>query len=93
MTTEEVLKGIIAKNGVTYQMCVCIEELAELTKELTKELRGKGSNMHICEEIADVEICLAQLKLIEPKAQLQINVFKRFKVERLQKLYLEGGER
>ena len=93
MTRTEILRGMIEKNGPKYQMGVCIEELAELTKELTKHLRDKGSVMHACEEIADVEICLEQLKLILPRAQLQIDIFKRFKFERLQKLYLEGGER
>ena len=93
MTREDVLLGMIAKNGPKYQMGVAIEELAELTKELTKHMRDKGSVMHTCEEIADVEICLQQLKLIMPKSALQIGIFKRFKFERLQKLYLEGGER
>jgi hypothetical protein len=93
MTRRDILLGIIKKNGAKYQMGVVIEELAELTKELTKHLRNKGSAMHTCEEIADVEICLEQLKLIMPHSALQIGIFKRFKFERLQKLYLEGGER
>lgn len=93
MTREAILAGIIAKNGAKYQMGVCIEELAELTKELTKHIRDKGSVMHTCEEMADVEICLAQLKMMMPRAETQIRIFKRFKFERLEKLYLEGGER
>ena len=93
MTREQILVGIIAKNGTKYQMGVCIEELAELTKELTKHMREKGSTMHTCEEIADVEICLAQLRLMMPRSEMQINIFKRFKFERLEKLYLEGGEK
>jgi hypothetical protein len=93
VTRTEILEGIIKKNGTKYQMGVCIEELAELTKELTKHMRDKGSAMHTCEEIADVEICLEQLKMMLPRSRLQIGIFKRFKFERLQKLYLEGGER
>ena len=93
MKDREVLQGMLDKNGVKYQMGVCIEELAELTKELTKHLRDKGSEMHTLEEIADVEVTLAQMKLVFPDAQDKINMFKRFKMQRLYKLYLKGGER
>lgn len=47
--------------GKTSQCTVCMEEMAELTKELSKNLRGQA---HIAEEIADVEIMLEQLKLM-----------------------------
>ena len=93
MKDTEILSGIITKNGTKYQMGVAIEECAELIKELTKFLRDKGSVMHLCEEIADVEVCLAELKLMIPKAQTQISLFKRFKLKRLEKLYLEGVEK
>lgn len=43
---------------------VCMEEMAELTKELSKNLRGQDNAAHIAEEIADVEIMLEQLKLM-----------------------------
>lgn len=92
MKRQDVLFGIIKKNGHKYQMGVAIEELAELTKELTKALRDKPSTMKMCEEIADVEICIAQLKLMLPRSQMQINLFKAFKMKRLEKLYLEGSE-
>ena len=42
----------------------CMEEMAELTKELSKNLRGQDNAAHIAEEIADVEIMLEQLKLM-----------------------------
>jgi hypothetical protein len=93
MTRDDVLQGMIDKNGVKYQMGVCIEELAELTKELTKHLRDKGSEMHTLEEVADVEVCLAQVKLMFCDAQDKVNMFKRYKMERLRKLYLEGVEK
>lgn len=93
MKESDILRGIIDKNGAKYQMGVCIEELAELTKELTKHLRDKGSEMHTLEEVADVEVCLAQLKLMFRDAQDKVNMFKRYKLERLRKLYLEGVEK
>lgn len=47
------------------RQCICtIEELAELQKELTKQLKGEGNISHIAEEIADCEIMLAQIKYI-----------------------------
>ena len=49
--------------GKNSQCTVCMEEMAELTKELSKNLRGQD-NAHIAEEIADVEIMLEQLKLM-----------------------------
>lgn len=42
--------------GKTSQCTVCMEEMAELTKELSKNLRGQDNAAHIAEEIADVEI-------------------------------------
>ena len=40
------------------------EEALELTKELSKNLRGQDNAAHIAEEIADVEIMLEELKLM-----------------------------
>jgi len=90
MNQREVLNAIIAKNGFKHQMTVCIEELAELIKELTKQVRDKGSDMRLWEEIADVEICLAQLKLMRPGYK-HIGIFKRFKIARLKAFYVEGN--
>lgn len=45
--------------GKTSQCTVCMEEMAELTKELSKNLRGQDNAAHIAEEIM-----LEQLKLM-----------------------------
>nr|DAE92334.1 MAG TPA: nucleoside triphosphate pyrophosphohydrolase [Myoviridae sp. ct44j18] len=50
--------------GKASQCTICMEEMAELTKELSKNLRGQDNVAHIAEEIADVEIMLEQLKLM-----------------------------
>ena len=50
--------------GEKSQIIVAIEEMSELTKALTKWEREIGSTSEIAEEIADVEIMLAQLKYI-----------------------------
>lgn len=54
----------VAAFGKTSQIIVCMEEMAELAKELSKNLRGRDNDLAIAEEVADVEIMLEQLKLI-----------------------------
>lgn len=49
--------------GADKQRIKCIEEMSELTKELCKDAFGSGNVCHIAEEIADVEIMLAQMKI------------------------------
>jgi NTP pyrophosphatase (non-canonical NTP hydrolase) len=93
MKQADLYKAAIDKYGKAHQMTVAIEELAELTKELTKALRGKGNDRNICDEIADVEIVVAELKLMIPNSQKQVQLFKQFKLKRLQLLYIEGEEK
>lgn len=50
--------------GKTSQLIICMEEMAELTKELSKNLRGQDNLPHIAEEVADVEIMLEQVKVM-----------------------------
>ena len=50
--------------GADLQKQVAIEEMAELTKEICKDFRGKGNREHIIEEMADVCIMLDQLMII-----------------------------
>lgn len=71
--------------GELNQKVVAIEELAELQKEITKDLREKGNRINLTEELADVEIMLEQLKemyLIDTQA---LDLIKRQKLERLDK--------
>ena len=51
-------------HGIDHQQLQCVEEMAELTKELIKNTNRRFDNLDaIIEEIADVEIMLAQLKM------------------------------
>lgn len=68
----------INKFGKESQMLKCIEEMAELTKELSKYLNTslkldvaklRQLEHNICDEIADVQITLDQLKLLFPAWQ------------------------
>ena len=65
-----------------------MEELAELIQCLSKIYRYEDSIKnyeHLSEEMADVEIILAQLKLMY-KNQREIDNIKRRKIERLDRL-------
>ena len=59
---ENFLTYIINKYGIQQQDIVCIEELSELQKELTKSLRGKENRQNIIEEIAHCYISIDMIK-------------------------------
>ena len=63
LTLDEFLlcKQAIMRYGKQGQMIVAIEELSELIKEITKNLRGRDNYAAISEEMADVYIMLEQL--------------------------------
>jgi hypothetical protein len=79
----KVYEKAIAKWGKSLQLTMAIEEMAELTKELTKDLRNLGDKPHIIEEIADVEIMLEQLKIIY-KCSSPLEETKKIKLARLE---------
>ena len=61
--TNPVLKRALTTWGEQPQMLMVVEEMAELTKEILKNIsRGKDNISAIVEETADVEIMLEQLK-------------------------------
>lgn len=74
--------------GTPIQIVVCMEEMAELIKELTKDIRNKGNIEHIAEEIADVMIMLEQMILIF-NCDVEVQNYRLQKLERL-KMLLEG---
>jgi len=70
--------------GNTSQKVMVIEEMSELTKELCKDLRDRGHVENIADELADVEITLAQLKIIYQIHDL-VEEHKDFKLHRFAK--------
>lgn len=78
-----VYRKAIDKYGAIHQIIKAVEEMSELTKELCKYLDAKPDIDHIAEEIADVEITLAQLKMIL-HCEDQIEDWRLKKVERLE---------
>ena len=90
MTENEILRMAIHKFGDRAQEEMVIEECSELIQAISKKHRGKEHN--IAEEIADVEIMLEQLKIINcchtEVKNIRINKVKRlfhrmFEVERV----------
>ena len=64
MRTRDIYGAAVKKCGREPQLIICMEEMAELTKELSKNLRGSKNVTNISEEMADVEIMLEQLRVI-----------------------------
>jgi len=61
---SDIYTAVIERYGKTHQLVICMEEMSELTKEITKNIRGYDNDAAIAEELADVEITLEQLKII-----------------------------
>lgn len=55
---ESFSNACIQSLGIEKAMIIAMEECAELQKAISKFLRGKGDYENLCEEIADVIICL-----------------------------------
>lgn len=61
---REILQEAIDRYGTESQLMMVLEEMSELQKEICKWFRGKRDRDAIADEVADVEITLAQLKMI-----------------------------
>lgn len=84
MNEEALLKMAMDKWGFRSQRLIWIEEMAELIQSLAKLGRNVNphSIMQVEDEIADVDICLAQMKQVFPEWELE----RPKKIERLTKL-------
>ena len=80
MNEFEVMRAAIRHYGEAAQEEVAIEELAELIQAITHKHRGREHN--IAEEIADVEIMLEQLKIIN-KCASEVENIRQQKINRL----------
>lgn len=78
----EFIKATTKLHGKRTKLIVAIEELSELTKELTKDLRGEGNRDHIIEEICDVDLMLSQLYWIYKVQREEAVDIINFKIER-----------
>lgn len=70
------------RNWGYLQKVVAIEEMTELQKELSKNMRGEENELYIAEEIADVEIMLEQMKILF-NIDEDVEEMKEYKIKRL----------
>lgn len=82
MKTGDLYAAAVKKYGKPSQLIMCMEEMAELTKELSKSIRGADNSAAIAEEMADVEIMLEQLRLIY-RNRSEVDTIKADKLRRL----------
>lgn len=80
MNENEIYKKVVEEYGKDAQLKMAIEEMAELTQAICKSFRGKDNVDNIIEEIADVEIMLAQLKIIFEIEPYKVNIRKGLKL-------------
>lgn len=81
---QKILNLAIETYGEAPQKLMLIEEMAELTKEICKNFRGKNNKTEITEEIADVLIMIEQIKIILGITDKDVMQTMNYKIERLE---------
>ena len=77
------INEVINYNGNFKQSVICMEECAELTKAISKMLRGNdGYYTNLVEEMADVLISIEMLKQIYNVDESDLEGWVKFKVNR-----------
>lgn len=84
MEEQEIYERALDRWGIRAQTMMAFEEMSELQKEICKNWRGADNADQIAEEIADVEIVLAQLKMIYGIAD-DVRRYRESKLARLAK--------
>ena len=85
-----VIRQVIDQNGHKMQSVIAIEEMSELTKELSKMIRNKGNHNHLVEELADVMICLMQVREMYNIKDNELQNMINYKLERLKERLKNG---
>lgn len=77
---EKVIADSINSTGNDgIHLIIAMEELSELQKEISKELRGKGDKINVLEELADVQYVKKILGISDEDIEKAISV----KIDRL----------
>ena len=80
-----VINQAISKWGKDYQSVIAIEEMSELTKELSKAIRGNNNHAAIVEETADVMIVLMEIRAMYKIKDMELQKVINAKLDRLRK--------
>ena len=71
-------------------LIITMEELAELSQEVSKQLREKGDHFHILEELADVQLCVYIIQEICNISDDELNKAINVKSDRVSDLVNKG---
>lgn len=82
---EPEFQEVINTFGKEQQEIIAIEEMSELQKELTKDLRGIGNRDNLVEELTDVVIMTDQIKHIFCISDSELRRLREYKAKRLAK--------
>ncbi len=82
MNREKFVRKIAEHGDSREQVIVCMEELGELSHALSKWLRGVSDMENLSEEIADVTLCLDELREIFGVGSLEIEERIQEKIDR-----------
>lgn len=84
---EVTFQAAFERFGEPHQLLVAFEEMAELTKAISKAIRysREGHKTAITEEIADVEIMLEQVKMIFDIEDEDVEMWRLDKIVRLRR--------
>lgn len=88
---EHILRQNIQRNDTVEELVIIMEELAELSQQVSKKIRGEVDRMHLLEEIADVYICLEELKMLNGFTEKEIEIAKSVKLNRIRNKLDNGG--
>ena len=89
MRREKEVRAIVDHYPKMAQVVVLIEEMSELTKAMTKTMRGKGKKADIVEELGDVQLMIYQMMLMFKVDQKMIDTVIDYKLERTLKMINE----
>lgn len=89
---QKVCADVLAFYGYDMERMVAIEEMSELTKELSKQKRGEGNREHLIEEIADVYICLEKIEQMNNITHEELSEWITRKIDRIDKRIKSEGK-
>jgi len=73
-------------------LIIVMEELSELSKEISKELRDKGDKISILEELADVQLGIYYVQEICGITNEELNKAMNIKMKRLEDVLKTNGK-
>lgn len=92
MDIHEELQKLACHYGLCHQLFKTKEELHELKLAINGYIEGVDTKAHVIEEIADVEVMTAQLKLLLD-GEAEVEKIKQFKINRQLERIKRGIER